>query len=94
METETNTQTVTLHDSLILPDAVVIGRRDHRGKVIAGDIFTREELQAIVQQAFDKYDVAPDPFASPGSMDVEADSAEPDTDAWLTALAREPRAFA
>lgn len=70
MET-TTAPAVVLGDSLTIPDAVTIGRPDHRGKVNASDVFTREELQAIVQQAHDRYGITADPFATPGSADVD-----------------------
>lgn len=61
---------VVLADSLTIPGAVSIGRPDARGKMTALDVFTRDELQAIVQQAYDVYDIAPDPFLNqPIDMD-------------------------
>lgn len=71
METTTR-PAVVLADSLTLPGAVSIGRPDHRGKVHASDLFTREELQAIVQQAHDVYGIVADPFATPGSAEAPA----------------------
>lgn len=68
METETRAS-VVLADSLTIPGAVSVGRPDHRGKVNASDVFTREELQAIVQQAHDVYGITADPFATPGSAE-------------------------
>jgi len=70
METETRAS-IVLADSLTIPGAVSVGRPDHRGKVNASDVFTREELQAIVQQAHDVYGITADPFATPGTLEVE-----------------------
>lgn len=71
METETKTRaTVVVADSIVVPGAVTIGRPDARGKVYALGVFDRDELQAIVQQAYDVYGIAADPFATPGSADL------------------------
>jgi len=79
VETETNTRpTVVLADSVTITDAVTIGRPDHRGKVHAADVYTRDELQAIVQQAYDKYDVLADPLLN-APMDLDWPDEHPDT---------------
>ena len=70
METK-NRPSVGLADSLTIPGAVIIGTPDPRGKVRAIGVLTREELQIIVQQAHDLYGITADPFATPGSADVE-----------------------
>lgn len=73
METETLTRPrVALADSLTIPGAVIIGVPEPRGKVRAIGVLTRDELQAIVQQAYDRYGVTADPFATPGSFDFPA----------------------
>lgn len=63
METETRDRAaVVLQDSLTIPGAVSINRPDARGKARAIDVVTRGELQAIVQQAYDRYGILADPL--------------------------------
>ena len=83
METETQAG-ITLADSMTITDGVILGRPDLRGKVHASEVLTRAELQAVVQQAYDVYGIAADPFASPGSADT------PVPDAWAAAFRNGP----
>lgn len=70
METE-NRPAVELTNSLLTEGSVIIARRNN-GKLYAVEPYTREELQAIVQQANDLYGITADPFATPGSLEAPA----------------------
>lgn len=61
---------VELTDSLLVEGSVVLAHRVNH-KLISAAVLTREELQVFVQQAHDVYGVTADPFASPGSADVD-----------------------
>lgn len=70
METE-NRPTVELSDSLMAEGSVVLAhRRGHKLASVA--VLTRAELAQFVQQAHDVYGITADPFATPGSADVDA----------------------
>lgn len=70
METETLTyQRVTLADSMVFEDAVVLQEGGGR-KPRSLAVLTKAELRQLVQQAYDQYGVSADPFATPGSADA------------------------
>lgn len=61
---------VELTDSLLVEGSVVLAHRvNHKSMSVA--VLSREELQVFVQLAYDVYGVVADPFASPGSGDVD-----------------------
>lgn len=70
METETNRPTVELTDSLLVEGSVVLAHRVNH-KLVSAAVLTREELQVFVQQAYDVYGVAADPFATPVSAEAQ-----------------------
>lgn len=63
METE-NRETVALADSQTIFGNVVVSRVERTGKLYGVTILSRAELQAIVQQAHDRYGITADPFAT------------------------------
>lgn len=70
METESKRETVVLTDSQTIPGSVALSRVQGNGKLYGVTILSRAELQAIVQQAHDRYGITADPFATPGSADA------------------------